>query len=263
MLSHIREYHRPKTIEEALALLRRPSVPTAILAGGTQLVARRAPGVNAVVDLQALNLQGIRMDASAVHIGAMTPIQDLIQSEVSRQYASGLLAKAARHCAPRNIRNAATIGGTVASADSRDELYVALVACGATVILNEEEGSGLAIEALTPERLRYDIITRIVVPPAHCGVLERVARTPSDRAIVAVAAVRAPYAGGRSLCRVAIGGISPRVVTATTVASDASQARSELRWHVDTPLGDAVASAPYRQAVTDVLVSRAIEALWR
>ena len=59
-LRELTEYHKPITLDEALKLLRRTRVKTVPLAGGTSLIPEAAPDVQAVVDLNALDLSFIK-----------------------------------------------------------------------------------------------------------------------------------------------------------------------------------------------------------
>ena len=70
-LRELTEYHQPATLDEALKLLRRTSVKTVPLAGGTSLVPEAARDVQAVVDLNALDLSFVRQEPD-LEIGATT-----------------------------------------------------------------------------------------------------------------------------------------------------------------------------------------------
>ena len=93
MLLNLREYHRPapdpvpeRSFDRVLALLARPEVRTAVLAGGDTLLASQDDSVNAVVDLQALGLNYLEQDASegVLRIGAMVTRAELSQDETAR-----------------------------------------------------------------------------------------------------------------------------------------------------------------------------------
>jgi hypothetical protein len=78
MLLNVREYHRispqePQRValDQALALLARHDIHTVLLAGGDSLVGSADPAVEAVVDLQGLGLEAIRLEEDGLHIGAM------------------------------------------------------------------------------------------------------------------------------------------------------------------------------------------------
>ena len=81
-LRELTEYHKPATLDEALKLLRRTRLKTVPLAGGTSLVPEAARDVQAVVDLNALDLSFIKTsevsgDLRGLEIGATTKLQAL------------------------------------------------------------------------------------------------------------------------------------------------------------------------------------------
>src|SRR5579883_1302236 len=197
MLLNVTEYYRPETVEDALRLLRRPGIKTAPLAGGTLLVGQRDDELQAVVDLQALGLNTISEQDGQVHLGAMVTLQALVDSSMIQALAGGVLAQAAKSSAARLIRNAATIGGTLAAGPAANaDLAVALAALGAQAQLVGETRRLVPAQAVFEER-----------PPAEAeGAFLRVARTPDDVALVHVAAVLLVRGG---ICRhltVAVGG---------------------------------------------------------
>ena len=116
----IRDYHRPATIEEALELLARDDVVTVPLGGGTTLngLPKRVP--EAVVDLQLLGLNEIAYRDSTLVIGAMTTLSQLVSHEMTPAAIVGL----AKREAPNTIRNAATLGGTVGTANSESLFWL-------------------------------------------------------------------------------------------------------------------------------------------
>ncbi|MEA3503270.1 MAG: FAD binding domain-containing protein, partial [Actinomycetota bacterium] len=103
----ITQYHRPLTLDEAIALTARPDA--VIIAGGTSVNADPGRMPITAVDLQALDLAGIDTDGESVRIGATTRLQDLVDSTL----VPPVLRDLARREAPSTIRNAATVGGTI------------------------------------------------------------------------------------------------------------------------------------------------------
>lgn len=81
----ITTYHRPQTLDEALTLLTQPN--TLPLGGGTLLSKPTTDSV-AVVDLQALGLDSLRVNGNpsagsgqALQIGATCTLQALLESQ--------------------------------------------------------------------------------------------------------------------------------------------------------------------------------------
>src|SRR3972149_1638310 len=107
----ITEYHRPATLEAALKLLHRKQPETRPLGGGTLLAAPSTAAVEAV-DLQNLKLNKISLRGKSLSIGATATLQALLDTE-------GIppaLAAAIRHEATYNLRQAATVAGSLVGA---------------------------------------------------------------------------------------------------------------------------------------------------
>ena len=103
------EYFAPATVSEALKLKRRLK-GSAFLAGGTILNWRGAPRQPALIDLRHLPLRAIKVKPKLVSIGALVTIQEVMDD--ARLPAA--LNRAASFFMSRNVRNMATVGGTVA-----------------------------------------------------------------------------------------------------------------------------------------------------
>ena len=247
------EYHRPTQIDEALALLGRDSPKTLPLGGGTWL---NQPGMQpvAVVDLQALPLNQLQRQGLHLRMGATITLQGLL--ELAAELPADLTA-AIHHEASYNLRQVATIAGTLIAAGGRSPFTTALLALDANVhILPEDQD--LSLGDLLPfrsERLLGRLISRVAIPLNARLAYEYVARTPADQPIVCAAA--AVWPSGR--VRLALGGYgsSPRLVfdgsepAGAEVAAQSAYSQAEDEW----------ASASYRQEIAGVLAKRCLEKL--
>jgi CO/xanthine dehydrogenase FAD-binding subunit len=265
------EYLRPKTLDEALALLRRPGLRTVPLAGGAWLVPRlrrdvdvpdplKEP-VDAVVDLTGLGLSFIELTGQPgdgwLRLGATTTLEQIADSAVCRQLASGILAQAAQREAPINQRNAATVAGAVLGAPSQSELLLALLALAAHAVVTTGQPRAVPISELLADQLGDGLVMEIKLPwPAETvrGGLARVARTPTDQPIVAAAAL----ADGDSR-RLAVGGATAMPLLLRLGAE------AELEPALDAALADLPllsdwqGSSEYRRAMALVLSRRALD----
>jgi CO/xanthine dehydrogenase FAD-binding subunit len=190
------EYAAPASLDEALALVGDDARP---LAGGQSLVPMlnfRLARPARLVDLERVGLDHVRVDG-ALRIGAMTRQATI---ERSQEIAAGwpLLRQAVRHVGHPQIRARGTIGGSVAHADPKAELPVALAALGARFHVRSVAGArtltagelfrGPLMTALAPDEL----LVEIEVPPLPAGArtaFAEHARTHGDFAIAGVAAV--------------------------------------------------------------------------
>lgn len=105
-------YHRPASLEEAIALLGGAAQP---LAGGTDLVPLMKAQLLAperVVAIRALLPEGVRHEAQGVTIGAATTLNDIEGDALVRQRYTAL-AQAAGLAATAQLRNVATLGGNL------------------------------------------------------------------------------------------------------------------------------------------------------
>lgn len=267
------EYLRPTTLEEALALLRRPDVRTVPLAGGVWLVPRLrrdvdvpdplASPVDAVVDLADLGLDGIDLQGEPgngwLALGATTTLAQIADSAICREIAGGILAQAAQREAPVNQRNVATVAGVALGAPSQSELLLALLALAGHAVVDAGQPRLIPLHDLVanPGLLAGGLVTTVRLPwPAATvgGGLARVARTPGDAPIVAAAAV-ADAAGGR----LAVGGVAAEPLLLRLAAGDDLEAALNAALEGAEVLSDWQGSSEYRRAMALVLSRRALD----
>jgi CO/xanthine dehydrogenase FAD-binding subunit len=240
MITH---YHRPTTLDDAVALIARPDA--VILAGGTTVNADPRSAPSTAVDLQDLGLDDIDADGDVVRIGATARLQDLVDSSL----VPSVLRDLARREAPSTIRTMATVGGTIGAAEPESELLAGFLAFGAraTVVRagspTEHDLSDLLANAAL---LKGAIITAISVPATGDGAADRTGRTPMDRPIVAAVAFRS----AEGTVRLAMTGVAthPVVVDPANLA--------DLY-----PPSDFRGSSDYRKRLAEVLAQRVVDAV--
>ncbi len=260
--------NKPTTLTEAIEALRAPGAVA--LASGTELVAAPPGDAESAVDLSALGLNYIRENKGAVAIGATTTLADLAESPILRALANGVIAQAAHKSAASILRNQGTIGGTlIARADGI--LAVALLALDAQVTIARPELSTIPVGALLADKarlLRGALLVEVSMPMTNPrAALHTVARTPSDKPIVAVcAAARLDQSIARGV-RIAMGGVAATAVRAeaTERALEGQALSAALAASASTkaaeglaPVGDFRGSAEYRREMATVLARRAI-----
>lgn len=271
-LYNLREYHRPADLDEAIRLLQRKKIKTVALAGGVGVVGEGKPDIEAVVDLSDLGLDFIDYANNMLLMGAMVRIQALVDE--LGYAAGGLLAETARRVAGLNVRNAATLGGLLASGNIHSPLSVALAALKARVKLYGQAGEMLFWSDLAGEvclkGLKGRLITAVTVrlPDGVIGSgYQQVARTAADQPIVCAASV-AHHAGNGSVeTSTSIGGLlSNRLITIsqTITDGDRSTATNDLlgkaipdRTPETAYLSDFLGSAEYRRSMAPIVAQRA------
>lgn len=248
----ITNYHRPKTLDEALTLLTQPD--TVPLGGGTLLSKPGADSIQ-VVDLQALALDSLTRNGNNLELGATLTLQALLESE----YCPPALKSALKLEAPLNIRNSATTAGTLVACDGRSTFASMLLAMDAKIEQALFEHGNIEyrmtnIGDFLPLRSTH-LMTKIVVPLNIKLAFEYVSRTPADKPIVCAAL--AQWNSGRT--RLVLGGYgkSPMLAMDGTEA-DGAEAAARNTYHEAT---DEWASAEYRVDVAATLAKRCLESL--
>lgn len=282
MLPQATAFHKPSTLDEAVKLLRSRSMHARPLAGGTALLAGRSANVDALVDLSGLGLDYIHQRADGVRIGAMTTLQTIVTAPSLAGVAGGLLPTAAHQTATRTVRNAATVGGSLFACGPSTDIVVALLALDAVAV--SDGGATLSVEELLARGTlrRYDwrratrlprrgkLVVEVRIPSvlvARSGALCRVARLPSDQAIVNVAVVLQSERGVCRDIRLAAGGVgarpmrlyaAERELTGTRLAETDIERAIAAQQKLLRPQSDVLGSAEYRRAMLGVLLRRAV-----
>lgn len=245
-MQKLKSYHRPDSVEAALALLGRPDVKTAVIGGGTSLVATLPEEVEEIVDLQAVGLTAVDHTPDQMTIGALVRLQTLVADiEVP-----DLLRLMAHREGPNTFRNAASLGGVLVGADPESELLAALLVFEALVSIQTIAGSKqVALADFLADvagSLDGGLVTAVSLQKSGPTAHARVARTPQDKPIVAaLARKKEDGAVLLALCGVA----------ETAVRIDPAE--------LDTlnPTGDFRGSSAYRKQMAAVLSKRILNEL--
>jgi CO/xanthine dehydrogenase FAD-binding subunit len=249
------EYHRPKSIDEALILLARKQPLSYPLGGGTVLN-RGMDSQIEVVDLQSLELGTISRKGSLLQIGATVTLQGLLEVK-------GLPAdfyRAIEHEATYNLRQMATIAGKLVTAGGRSPLETAMLALDARIDIHELDkqprqekiGDWLPFR---DESKSGKLITLVSIPLNVDFAYEYIARTPADRPIVCAAV--AQWASGRT--RLALGGWGDAPILAMDGPN--SDGIDIAGKHAYSVAEDEWASAEYRREMASLLSIRCIKRL--
>jgi CO/xanthine dehydrogenase FAD-binding subunit len=245
----ITTYHRPKNLDEALTLLTQPNrIP---LGGGTLLSKPAADPVE-VVDLQALSLDSITRSGNNLEIGATVTLQQLLESV----HCPEALKPALKLEAPLNIRNTATVAGTLVACDGRSTFAAVLLALDAKLDIRQspQDSQVSNIGEFIPLRPR-GLITSITIPVNVKLAFNYVSRTPADKPIVCAAL--AQWNSGRT--RLALGGYgkAPMLAMDGTEAEGAETAARNA-FH---EAADEYGTAEYRVDIAGTLAKRCLDTL--
>ena len=302
MLRNLVEYHWAEHIDDALELLARLSVKTVPLAGGTYLLGLDDDSIEAVVDLRDVGLAYISEDTRKdIHIGAMTTLQNIVDAPLLKNYASGLLSRTAlASSSSLLLRNSATLGGTLAAGiASNADILTALSVLEAQVVVRSSsktsvdlsggtrERPGLALSGVVykgkqerriacddvpRERLPNELIVEVIFPSistSHGTAFARIASTPTNVALLNVAAFVEVQGQTYTRVRLAFGGIHMESARMRTVEHALVGQSSENPSSISTALQRGIAdfrlpsdisvSGGYRRVSGAKLAQRVLE----
>ena len=210
----------------------------------------------AVIDLQALGLDKISRSGRNLIVGATVRLQSLLaESDLP-----AALRQAIQLEASVNLRQAATLAGSLVSADGRSPLATVLLALDADVTIQSdgEQQQVYGLGDLLPLRadlLCGKLITSLSFSQQVKTAYAYAARTPADRPVVCAALAQWP--SGR--VRLALGGfgVLPQLVLDGPEPGGLEiAARNAFAY-----AGDQWASAEYRSAAAAELAIRCLENL--
>lgn len=273
------EYHRPESVDGAIALLTEHGDEARLLAGGHSLIPMmklRMAVPSHIVDLQAIeSLHGISADGGEIVIGALTTQHEVLTSSLLAAKCP-IIPEAAAMIADPQVRYCGTIGGNVANGDPGNDMPAIMQALGARFRAVGPNGSrDIAARdyyeaAYFTELEENEVLTEIRVPtPAagHGAAYEKQKRKIGDYA-TAAAAVILTMDGGRcssaaiALTNVAATPLFADAAAAALVGTDLGAAAVDtavrLAEEITEPTSDGRGPADFRTHVAGVMVRRAI-----
>lgn len=272
------DYHRPKTMQEALKLLH--DVKGArVLAGGHSLLPAmklRLASPAALIDISRIaELSGVKSTKDGLRIGALTTHSAIASSDVVRK-SCPVLAETASHIGDQQVRNRGTIGGSLAHADPAADYPTIMMLLDAKLVAadgkeREIPADKFFVDLFTTSLKQGEILTSIVIPAMEQGasaVYLKHRHPASAFAVVGVAAMVRVKDGKCADVRIAIGGVTACAVRAKAAekvltgqapsAPNIERAAAEVANALKHPLGDSYASAEFRVHLATVMTKRAL-----
>jgi aerobic carbon-monoxide dehydrogenase medium subunit len=258
------QYHRPTSIDEAVALLG-SAEDGQLLAGGQTLIPtlkQRLAQPSDIIDLGHVEgMRGISSLGGTIEIGAMMRHGEVAASaDVQRAIPS--LARLAGMIGDPQVRNQGTIGGSLATNDPTADYPAAVLALNATVHTNQREitANDFFVDLFETALNDGEIITRVSFPlPEQAGY----AKFPNPASRYAIVGVMVADLGGG--VRVAVTGAGPcvfrvRDMEAALLKSFSPEAVENISISADDLNADIHASAEYRAHLVTVMAKRAVAA---
>jgi len=276
------EYHAPKTLAEALAMLEQHVDAAKAIAGSQSLVPMmklRLVQPEHLIDLRKLpGMVGVWEAGGVLQIGALTTHRQVEHDELARKRIP-MLSEAAGNIGDRQVRNMGTIGGSLAHADPSADWPAVTIALDATLQVVGKKGEravkaedfilGPLTTVLEPGEIIAQV--RVPIPAARTGSAYEKCPHPASRfAIVGIAAALTLDGAGKvSVARVAITGAGPKATRATGVeqaligkAPDAAAIQAASAHATDgiEIREDLIGTAAYKTHLAQAFAARALTA---
>jgi carbon-monoxide dehydrogenase medium subunit len=275
------EYHRPATLDEALALLGMYGDDAKVLAGGQSLIPLmklRFASPEHLIDVNRIQgLNGIEERDGSLRIGALVRHNQLAaDGAIGSRYPT--IAAAAPQIADPLVRNLGTIGGSLSHADPSGDLGSVMLALGASVVLKSASAErevpieDFLVDTFQTSIAPNEMLTEVHVPAPGAragGTYLKLERKVGDYATVAAAIYLELHHGavgtaGIALTSVGLKNIKAMAAEASLVGSAPGEAAfaeaGRLAAEASSPVGDVRGSAEYKRHMVDVYVRRGLAA---
>jgi carbon-monoxide dehydrogenase medium subunit len=273
------EYHRPRSLDEAVGILAKHGDDARIVAGGHSLIPMmklRMARPEHLVDLQDLSeLRSIRSEAGTLIIGAMTTQHELIGSELLSTKCP-IIRETSLQISDPQVRYCGTLGGNVANGDPGNDMPAVMMALDATYRVKGPGGErdiaardfyqGIYATALK----NGEILTSVRIPlPAdrHGYAYEKQKRKVGDYATAAAAVILTMSGGKCASATIALTNVGDTALFAKdagaalvgTGLEEAAIAEAARRAQkIARPTADGRGPVEFRAHIAGIMVRRAI-----
>jgi carbon-monoxide dehydrogenase medium subunit len=275
------QYHAPKTVDEAVALLAEVAPADGrVLAGGQSLVptmAFRLARPAHLVDINGIaELDRIAMADGKLAIGACVR-HAAFYRPVTDGPLGHLLARVVRHIAHHPIRTRGTFCGSLVNADPASEWCLVAATLGAEMVAQSRQGrrliaaadffAGIMTTDLEEDELLVEARLPLLPPDTHFGFYE-FSRRAGDFAIAMALATYRLIDGRIVEPRLGVGGAEPkprriseaeRMLDGRKPGPDAFAAAAEAAAKAVEAMDDSNYSADYRRDLVGTVTRRALD----
>ena len=271
----------PRSLEDALGVLRERGSDAKLLAGGTDLLPQMKNGLLKpayVVDLSGVaRLQTLTPDdGRGLRIGASVTARAVELSPAARSTYPAL-AESAALIGSVQIRNLATVVGNLCNAAPSADMAPPLIALDAEAVIAGPGGErrvplkdffvGVRRTVLGPNDLLVEIVVPAPGPRSGGSYLRHTPRRELDIAVVGVASQLTLTNGVCSKARIALAAVAPIPLRATAaeqalegqpVTTQQIERAAELAAVAAKPISDQRGSADFRRHLVRVLTRRTL-----
>ncbi len=267
------QYYSPRSLQEALRLLREHQGRARIIAGGTDIILElerhMRPGITTLIDITRIpGLDQISLDSEGwIHMGPMVTHNHCSGSRLINERAFAL-ARACWEVGAPQIRNRATVAGNLITASPANDSITPLVAFGGQVNLRSLDAErivplnnfylGVRETVMRPDEIMTDIAFPAVPEGSRSAFFKLGLRRAQAIAIVNIAAVLKLEARSVSQATITLGAVAPTIIHALEaeeflvgkqLTPEVMAEAGALAARAAIPIDDVRGSAVYRSAM--------------
>ena len=274
------DYHRPKSVQEAVGLLAKLGDDSRLLAGGHSLIPAmklRLATPTSLIDLAGIaDLKGIRAEGNEIVIGAMTTQHELIASDLLAGKIP-IIRETSAQVADPQVRYVGTLGGNVAGGDPANDMPALMLCLNATLHVAGKSGErklaarGFYQGLYSTAMQSGEMLTAVRIPTPAAGhgyAYEKLKRKIGDFATAAAAVVLTMKGGKVESCAIGLTNVADKPLLAEEAAKillgsalDAATVKRAVAAAeaITAPAEDARGPARYRTKMAGVMLTRALD----
>lgn len=282
MLPPSLEYVAPKTVTEAVEILRSRGEGAKVLAGGQSLIPLlklRLASPSILVDINRIQgLDYIKESDGFLRLGALTRVADLEASQLVKKRFP-IIHDASANIADPLVRNLGTVGGNVSHGDPTNDLPAVMLALDGEFVAVGPVGERIIrardffVDTFTVALAHDEILTEVRAPtpaPRSGGAYLKVEQKVADFATAGVAVyLRMNSKGECESVGVGLTAVGPKAIEATKAEEalkgsrptdvEAVRAAAMLAMESSDPTSDIRGTAEYKRGLVGMLVTRAVK----
>lgn len=271
-MTSVQTYRRPSSLEEAWRQLNEGGKSAKLVGGGIDVALYTSPETSTLIDLALLPTRAIEWQNDGLAVGSGVTLTELLESPLAADYLDGIVVSMLRQVASPLLRNAATVGGTLASTHPWSDVITLFVALDARVTQYAGALDTQPLIELLKQRGTMDraIITEVKLPAPKGRTLvgfEKFVRTGFDVAMLNCACLLTIEDHICTAARIVFGGtpdIAHRLVEVeetllgSSLESETVEAAGTLAAEMLPARDDIRASAAYRRILAGAGVRRCL-----
>lgn len=261
----IEEYVKPDTIQAAYELGQMPN--SLYVSGGLMVSQIKSEKLERLIDLKHIDLDYIREESEFFRIGANTTLSTLMFNPSLSTLGINFIKDSVREIGSVQIRNMATVGGSIAFKLGWSDVTTIFMTLGARVKIYDGNFQSMTLENFVEQRLKGVIVTEVEVPKVKdkC-VFEKFSRSTFDIATLNLG-LKIKLDGQFIREATVVVGSRPMISKRITEVEEFMVGKKidrissdvcELIQKVIQTGNDLRASAEYRKALSSALLSKAL-----